>query len=290
MGSKMDNKMGVSILSSILHRMSYPNMVLSKKDDVSQAIDVKALHSLLLKGCQQNQRIPGSSSLTLLDREISETILIHVITIGGKTINVYVKATACAKDLKEKILSKEGIPLDQQRLIYAGRQLLDEEILVDRGIKDETTLSYPQTLWRRWRNPAVCHWIIRWKISFWFHLSSWQKGVQPRRSGLHSSLRMETFCPESRWQVRGRRLAVGERQTTRSFLICPRRMARLLPRDVVQQRPVHRRGRIQIEPVQAFQTRIRHLLDSRHQCGVQIRRNEDTVGWENVQGCYPKSR
>lgn len=161
MGSKMDNKMGVSILSSILHRMSYPNMVLSKKDDVSQAIDVKALHSLLLKGCQQNQRIPGSSSLTLLDREISETILIHVITIGGKTINVYVKATACAKDLKEKILSKEGIPLDQQRLIYAGRQLLDEEILVDRGIKDETTLSYPQTLWRRWRNPAVCHWIIR---------------------------------------------------------------------------------------------------------------------------------
>jgi ubiquitin len=140
MGSKMDNEMGMSILSSILHRMSYPNMVVSKEDGFSGIIDVKDLHSLLLKGCQTNQRIPESLKLTLVERECSEGILIHVKTLTGKTININIKVTACVKDVKEKIQSKEGLPLDQQRLIFAGRKLEDDEILDHVGIKADSTL------------------------------------------------------------------------------------------------------------------------------------------------------
>jgi hypothetical protein len=45
--------MGMEILSSILQHMSYPNMVLSKNDDDSEAVEVRTLHNLLLKvkGC-----------------------------------------------------------------------------------------------------------------------------------------------------------------------------------------------------------------------------------------------
>jgi ubiquitin len=63
-----------------------------------------------------------------------------VKTLNGKTISFKIKVTARAKDVKEKVLCKEGIPLDQQRLIFAGRQLKDEEILDHVGIKNDSTL------------------------------------------------------------------------------------------------------------------------------------------------------
>ncbi len=98
----MDNEMGMSILSSILHRMSYPNMVVSKEDGFSETIDIKDLHSLLLKGCQTNQRIPESSKLTLVERECKEEILIHVKTLTGKTININIKITSCVERCEGK--------------------------------------------------------------------------------------------------------------------------------------------------------------------------------------------
>jgi hypothetical protein len=52
MGNKMNNQTGVEILSSILERMTYSNIVLSKNDaDCPGVIDVKSLHNLLLKRC-----------------------------------------------------------------------------------------------------------------------------------------------------------------------------------------------------------------------------------------------
>ena len=140
MGSKMKNEMGMEILSSILHRMSYSNIVLSKDDDSSESIDVKSLHNLLLKGCLKNQIIPRSSNLCLVDRELSEGISFYVKTLTGKTLTINLKVTDCAKDVKQEIQDKEGIPPDQQRLIYSGQQLKDEEILNDLGITNGSTL------------------------------------------------------------------------------------------------------------------------------------------------------
>ena len=86
MGSKMNNQTGVEILSSILKRMSYSNTVLSKDDaDSPGVIDVKSLHNLLLKGCLENQIIPRSSNLCLVDRELSEEISFYVKTMTNKT-------------------------------------------------------------------------------------------------------------------------------------------------------------------------------------------------------------
>jgi ubiquitin len=75
-----------------------------------------------------------------VDRELSEGISFYVKTLTGKTLTINLKVTDCAKDVKQEIQDKEGIPPDQQRLIYSGQQLKDEEILNDLGITNGSTL------------------------------------------------------------------------------------------------------------------------------------------------------